>query len=47
MIVAGAQLTVTGIVLGLIGAGLAAPAVRTLLFDLRGLDTLTFLGGAR
>ncbi len=38
----GAQLALTGMVLGLIAAALAAGAMQSLLFDVRGLDPLTF-----
>jgi putative ABC transport system permease protein len=38
----GAQLAVMGVVLGLIAAALGAGAMQSLLFDVRGLDPLTF-----
>jgi putative ABC transport system permease protein len=38
----GAQLALMGVVLGLIAAALAAGAMQTLLFDVKGLDPLTF-----
>jgi putative ABC transport system permease protein len=38
----GAQLAVMGMVLGLIAAALASGAMQSLLFDVRGLDPLTF-----
>jgi putative ABC transport system permease protein len=38
----GAQLAVMGVVLGLIAAALGAGAIQSLLFDVRGLDPLTF-----
>jgi hypothetical protein len=34
------------IAIGLLGAVFAAEAVRTLLYDVRGLDPLTFIGAA-
>jgi len=39
----GARLAIVGIVLGLIGAGVVAPAMESMLFELRGLDLLTFI----
>jgi putative ABC transport system permease protein len=39
----GAQLALIGIVVGLVAAAFAARAVETLLFDVRGLDPLTFI----
>jgi putative ABC transport system permease protein len=38
----GAQLAVMGVILGLIAAALAAGAMQSLLFDVKGLDPLTF-----
>jgi putative ABC transport system permease protein len=38
----GAQLAVMGVVLGLIAAALGAGAIQSLLFDVKGLDPLTF-----
>jgi putative ABC transport system permease protein len=38
----GARLTVMGVVLGLMAAALAAGAMRTLLFNVKGIDPLTF-----
>jgi putative ABC transport system permease protein len=42
----GAHLAVIGILLGLLAAGVAAPAMQTMLFELHGLDALTFAGAA-
>ena len=39
----GARLAVMGVVLGLIAAALAAGAMQTWLFDVKGLDPLTFV----
>jgi len=38
----GARLAVMGVVLGMIAAALAAGAMQTLLFDIKGIDPLTF-----
>jgi putative ABC transport system permease protein len=38
----GARLAVMGVVLGLMGAALAAGAMKTLLFNVNGIDPLTF-----
>jgi ABC-type antimicrobial peptide transport system permease subunit len=38
----GAQLAVMGVILGLIAAALGAGAMQSLLFDVKGLDPLTF-----
>jgi putative ABC transport system permease protein len=38
----GAQLAVMGVILGLIAAALGAGAMQSLLFDVKGLDRLTF-----
>ena len=38
----GAQLALAGLAVGLIGAALAAVAMQSLLFDVRGLDPMTF-----
>jgi predicted permease len=42
----GLQLGLIGIAIGLVAAAFAAEAVRALLFGVRGLDPLTFLGAA-
>jgi putative ABC transport system permease protein len=42
----GLRLGLIGIAIGLLGAVFAAEAVRTLLYDVRGLDPLTFIGAA-
>ena len=38
----GAQLALAGLAVGLVGAALAAVAMQRLLFDVRGLDPITF-----
>jgi ABC-type lipoprotein release transport system permease subunit len=38
----GARLAVMGVVLGMIAAVLAAGAMQTLLFDIKGIDPMTF-----